>query len=358
MHSIERVLAAFNHEIPDRVPVDYKSNAGLDARLKQHFALKQDDDIGLRRALGVDFWGVTRLATKHYKGPIRFEPVAGRQIDEWGIRRCWVEHSSGGYWDYCDFPLAEVEADDLLDWPIPEPDDYDTAGVLEECQALGDLCLYTGHAGVADLINSTGMLRGMEQTLIDLVEEEPGFLAFLDRRIDLQCEVLRRTIEGAKGNIRFLFMGEDLGTQIGPMISLDTYRKVLRPRHQRIIDLAKAYDLPVMIHSCGSSSWAFDDFIEMGINAIDTLQPEATRMEPHYLKERWGKQLAFHGCISTAGPVASAGPVETVANAREIIKIMMPGGGYMFAPTHALQDDSPTENVLALYEAVTDLGRY
>lgn len=358
MHSVERVLAAFHHEIPDRVPVDYKSNPGLDSRLKRHFKLSSEDDVGLCRALGGDFWSITRLHSDHFKGPCRFDLVPGRRIDEWGIHRRWIEHESGGYWDYCDFPLEKVDADDLLDWPAPEPDDYDVQGIVGECEAHQDFCLYTGHAGVGDLINSTGMLRGMEQTLIDLMEEEEGFLAFLDRRIDIQCEVLRRTIEGAGGRIRFLWMGEDLGTQIGPMISLETYRRILRPRHQRIVDLAKAYDLPVMIHSCGSSSWAFDDFIEMGIRAVDTLQPEATNMEPRYLKERWGGKLAFHGCISTAGPVASAGPEETVRNAAEILDIMMPGGGYMFAPTHALQDNSPTENVLALYRKVAEIGRY
>jgi uroporphyrinogen decarboxylase len=358
MHSIDRVLAAFNHQIPDRVPIDYHCNAGIDERLKKHFALAPNDNAGLRRALGVDFWSITRLQSNYYRGPQRFDPVPGRLVDEWGRRRCWVEHASGGYWDFCDFPLAEVEADDLLDWPIPQADDFDMEGVLEDCRAHSDFCLFTGYPGVADLINSTGMLRGMEQTLIDLVEEEPGFLAFLDRRIDLQCEVLSRTIEAAKGNIRFLWMGEDLGTQIGPMISLDTYRRVLRPRHQRIIDLAKSYDLPVMIHSCGSSSWAFDDFVEMGINAVDTLQPEATKMEPAYLKERWGGKLAFHGCISTAGPVATGSPEDTVEDVRQKLQIMMPGGGYMLSPTHALQDDSPTENVVALYRAASELGRY
>jgi uroporphyrinogen decarboxylase len=356
--SRERVLMTFRHEIPDRVPVDYHSNAGLDLRLKRHFGLKPNDHTGLRRALGVDFWMIARERPDHYRGPQRFEEVPGRVMDEWGIRRRWIEHATGGYWDFCDFPLREVPADDLPDWPVPSPDDYDFSGLAEECAAHDAFCLYTGHAGIADLINSTGMLRGMEQTLIDLVEEEEGFLAFLDQRIDIQVEILRRTIEEAKGNIAFLWMGEDLGTQIAPMISLKTYRKVLRPRHQRIVDLAREYDLPVMFHSCGSSSWAFDDFVEMGIHAVDTLQPEAARMAPAYLKENWGGRLAFHGCISTAGPVASGTCEETVRDARRILETMMPGGGFMFSPTHALQDNSPTQNVVALYEAAATIGRY
>ena len=109
-----------------------------------------------------------------------------------------------------------------------------------------------------------------------------------------------RSLELLKGKIDFVWMGEDLGTQIGPLISLDLFRKHIRPRHQRVIDVAKSFGLPVMIHTCGSSSWAYDDFIEMGISAVDTLQPEAAKMDPAYLKGRYGSRLMLHGCISTA----------------------------------------------------------
>jgi uroporphyrinogen decarboxylase len=96
----------------------------------------------------------------------------------------------------------------------------------------------------------------------------------------------------------------------------------------------------------------------MGIAAVDTLQPEARDMSPEYLKRTFGGRLAFHGCISTAGPVASGTVEETVAYCRRTLEIMMPGGGYCFAPTHALQDNSPTENVVAMYEAARTHGVY
>ena len=113
-----------------------------------------------------------------------------------------------------------------------------------------------------------------------------------------------------------------------------------------------------MIHSCGSSSWAFEDFIEMGVTAVDTLQPEAKDMSPAYLKETFGDRVAFHGCISTAGPLATGTVAEAVACCRETLEVMMPGGGYCFAPTHSLQDNSPTENVVAMYETAREYGRY
>ena len=142
------------------------------------------------------------------------------------------------------------------------------------------------------------------------------------------------------------------------MISVDLYRKHIRPLHQKFIDLAKSFNLPVMIHTCGSSSWAYEDFIEMGINVVDTLQPEAVNMSPAYLKKAFGGRLAFHGCISTAGPVAYGTVDEVIRNCRETLEIMMPGGGYCFSPTHALQDNSPLENVLAMYETAHRCGVY
>lgn len=96
----------------------------------------------------------------------------------------------------------------------------------------------------------------------------------------------------------------------------------------------------------------------MGINVVDTLQPEARDKSPEHLKSTYGDDLSFHGCISTAGPVAHGSVEDAVNNAHEILDIMMPGGGYAFSPTHQLQDNSPTENVVAIYETAHQYGTY
>ena len=191
-----------------------------------------------------------------------------------------------------------------------------------------------------------------------MVTDDPACLRYIDRKIEIRLEVLNRTFEAAKGKIDLVWMGEDLGVQIGQMISIELFRKHIRPRHQMFVNVAKEYGVPVIIHSCGSSSWAFEDFIEMGINVVDTLQPEAKDMAPEYLKKRFGNRLAFHGCISTAGPVAMGTAQETIDNVRKTLEIMMPGGGYALAPTHSLQDNSMTENVVAMYKAAQTYGLY
>jgi uroporphyrinogen decarboxylase len=352
----ERVLTALANQEADRVPIDYYANSGIDRRLKQHFGLKADDTEGLLQALCVDFRGVE----PRYTGPKLHAdiPERGVSVDNWGIHRRWIEHETGGYDDYCDFPLSTADEVTVANWPMPDPADYDYFNICQSCADMNEYAVYVGNPGLGDIINSNGMLRGMEQTLVDLITEDPAGILLAKRRTEISLEITRRTLEAAKGGVDFIWIGEDLGTQIAPIISLELYRKVIRPMHQRFVDLAKSFELPVMIHTCGSSSWAYEDFIDMGIDAVDTLQPEAKNMSPEYLKKTFGGRLAFHGCISTAGPVATGTVDDTIEYCRNTLDIMMPGGGYCFAPTHSLQDNSPTENVVAMYETAREHGAY
>jgi len=145
MTSKERVCAVLRCQQPDRVPVNYKANPGIDARLKAHFGLAADDGEGLRRALGVDIRGVSAP----YTGPKLHPDVPGRMVDHWGVRRRWVEHDSGGYWDYCDFPLKDADLDEVSRWPVPSPDDYDYSGILDACKKYGEYGVFAGGAGMA-----------------------------------------------------------------------------------------------------------------------------------------------------------------------------------------------------------------
>lgn len=355
MTSKERVMLTLNNREADRVPINYLSNPGINARLLKYFGLKPNEGRKLRDALGVDFLGVSPV----YKGPRLHAEVEGRSVDPlYGIHRRLIKHQSGAYWDFCDFPLKEADEETVANWPMPSPDDYDYSHIKSFCDENSRYAIFAGGAGLPDIINSTGMVRSMEQVLVDLAIDDPAGLLLIDRKLKIACEVLYRTLEAAKGKIDFVWMGEDLGTQYSPLISMDLFRRHIRPRHQKVIDIAKSFGLPTMIHTCGSSSWAFEDFIEMGMNAVDTLQPEAANMSPEYLKKTFGGRLAFHGCISTAGPVAYGTVEEVDEYVKKTLDIMMPGGGYCLSPTHQLQDNSPTENVVAMYEAAHKYGRY
>ena len=211
MNSKERVRTAFNRQQPDRVPVNYLYNPGFDGRLKAHFRLAPDDDERLRQALHVDFRGVEPV----YRGPKLHPdfPERGVKADDWGIRRRWVEHPSGGYWDYCDFPLRNATVEEVEAWPLPDPDDYDYSNLEAHCDALRDYAVCFGSAGMPDILNGVSRGRGMEQVMIDIVTEDPVGMAIIDHRVDHYYEVCRRALEAGKGKIDILCLGEDCGNQ-------------------------------------------------------------------------------------------------------------------------------------------------
>ena len=228
--------------------------------------------------MSVDFRSVGVL----YNGPRLHEQLPERQVDPlWGSHTRWIENPSGGYWDYCDFPLKDADEEQVARWPLPDPDSFDYSGVEKSCRQYDPYATYVLCYG--DYINGNGFLRSMETTLIDLVTDNPAGQLLAERRFKIQAGITERILDRAKGRIDFVWLGEDLGTQIGPMISMKSFRKYVLPQYKMLVDLANAYGAKTMIHTCGSSSWAYEDFIALGVNAVDTLQPECKNMSPNIL---------------------------------------------------------------------------
>lgn len=354
MTSKERVMRTFYHEKVDRVPISFFANPGIHKRVAEYLGVPDDKDC-VNDALGVDLKG---LMPAYIGKPLFQTSRADRHVDPLsGAVTRWVSHGNSGYWDYCDFPLADADDECIANWPVPDPDDFDYDGLLDRCKAYGQKAIYFGHPGISDVMNNTGMIRGMENIYMDLALETESVMVLLDRRMKAEVAMFERALDKCKNYVDFIWTGEDLGTQRAPLISLDMFRSQIRPRHQPLIDLAACYGKPVMIHCCGSSSWAFEDFIEMGIRAVDTLQPEAADMDPAYLAKKYGSRLAFHGCISTA-KLAEMTPEEVGRDVAKTLEIMMPYQGYCLAPTHYLQDNTPVENVIAMYQTAHRLGIY
>lgn len=352
----ERVRKTFEFEKTDRVTIGYDANPNIHKNLCHALGLDPNDYEGLFRALGVDY----RMVNAPYIGKPLFTAPAGRRVDPLeGCVMRWVEHETGGYWDFCDFPLKDATDEMFDNFPVPNADDFDYDVALAQAKSYGgEFALYYGGPGMPDILNSNGRIMGVEDVLVHIMLGDEAALRFIRCRADFQLKMTERILEKCKGYIDFVWLGEDLGTQIGPMISLELYREQLKPIHKQFVDLAKSYGLPTIIHTCGSSSWAYEDFIEMGVRGVDTLQPEAVNMSPRYLAEHFGGRLNFRGCISTAGPLAYGTAAEVEAVCKDTLEVMMAVRGYHFAPTHQIQDNTPVENVIAMYNAAHKYGRY
>ncbi len=355
MTARERVMRTLAFEPADRVPIDYAANPTIHGRLMNAMGAKNNE--ALLHMLGVDF----RSLGVRYTGPTLFQDIPGRQVDpQYGVVSRWVENIYGGYQDFCDYPLQDAEEGQMDAWPMPNPDHYDYEEAVAQAQQYRDMALCVGGAGYPDVINSLGRVMGMETCLINLQMRDEETLRFIRRKTDFELGIVSRLIDAlhkAGEKPLLMILGEDLGTQHTPMISLELFRAVIRPAMQRFIDLAKSHDLAVMVHSCGSSSWAYEDYIDMGVRVVDTLQPEATNMSPEYLAANFGGRLGFHGCISTAA-IANLTAAGVEKHCADTLRIMMPTGGYFFAPTHMIQDNTPVENIIMMYQTAHRAGVY
>jgi len=356
MTSKERVVLAINHEEPDRVPVNYQTNPAIDARLKSHLGLQHDDDEGLYEILGVDL----RSMYPQYTGaPLHTCDREDRRVDPlYGWVTRYVNNNYGGYWDFCDFPLRDADEEAVSQWKMPDPDDFDYDELIKQAKAKKSYALHLGNSGLACIMNTAGFLRGMEQVFYDLATDDPAGLLLIDRIMESQFKKFERELDKVGKLVDLVWIGEDLGTQRAPLITREMLHKYIFPWHKKFIDVASCFDLPVMMHTCGSSSWAYEDYIAAGLKGVETLQPEVAGMSPGYLKDTFGGRLFFHGCISTTGPLAFGTKDDVINDVREKLEIMMPGGGYILSPTHQIQDNTPPENIIAMYATAHDYGRY
>ncbi|HXK72431.1 MAG TPA: uroporphyrinogen decarboxylase family protein [Clostridia bacterium] len=346
--SKERIQRTFAFEDVDRVALGYDTNPVAHENLCKVLNLDSKDRNAFNKHLGIDHMG----ARIKYNGPKIYEDVPQRtRNSEHGAITKYVQNQFGAYWDFCDFPLEDADDDVIYNYPYPSADDYDYKACADYVDYLvkEGFAIHVGDPGLGDILNTTGMIMGVEQALINIATEHEPTIHTIDKRLNLQLKRTEKILEMNKGKIDFMWLGEDLGTQHTPMISMELYRKVLKPRHQKFIDLAKSFNLPVIIHTCGSSSWVYEEFIEMGMNGVDTLQPEAVNMSPEYLVEHFGGRLVFRGCISTAGPLAYGTQKETERVCIDTLEIMSKCKGYIFAPTHSIQDNTPPENTITMY---------
>jgi uroporphyrinogen decarboxylase len=367
MTSKERVRRTIRREKPDRVPINYSSNPGVQSRLMEYLGLAPNDFGGLLNQLGMDFRGIGA----GYTGPVLHTSARDdRRVDGmYGIVYKWIENKAGGYWDHCDFPLEFADAEEVAAWAMPDPDHFDYESLEAQIDGTAGYGIHLGGAGTACVINTAGFYRSMEQTFVDLITDDEAGMLLIDRFIGQQLAVLERSLSfidkiakkrGQKVNeiVDFVWMGEDLGTQHTPLISMEIFQKHILSRQKPFFELCKAYGLPTMLHTCGSSSWAYEPYIKAGLTGVDTLQPEAHNMDPAYLKKHFGGRLFFHGCISTGGPLAFGSAEDTVKDCTSILETMMPGFEYCCSPSPALQDNTPPENIVAAYNTAHSVGVY
>ena len=289
----ERVRLAVEHIEPDRPPIQVYLTPEISRKLSEYFQGRN-----LIEVLGVDFRGAGPRGLKPVKRP---EPGSGiDSYDMWGTGYRSVRYATGAYSESVYLPFRDMKTmDEVEAHPWPSADDFDYSFIPDQCKALEDYAICVGGAGIPDIVNGISRGRGMEQVVMDIEMDDEVGVAIIDHRVDMYYEYCRRTLEAGDGKIDILCLGEDCGTQNGPLFSPETFNRFFRPRLKKFIDLAHEFGAYAMLHSCGSNRALMPTFVEMGLDIEDAMQPEPVGMDPEEIKNEFGSDLTFCGLIST-----------------------------------------------------------
>lgn len=193
-------------------------------------------------------------------------------------------------------------------------------------------------------------LRGCQQALEDVILEEDFFEEVLDKLVDQFFGYIDIVLEALPGIEGFLF-GDDWGDQRGVILGPERWRKHLKPRWAKIYAYVHSKGLKTMSHSCGSLVDIMDDIIEIGLDVLESCQPEARGMNPYELKRRWGDKIVFWGCLGSQWPLGTGTPADIHREVAQLREGMSQDGGFILAPSKPVQAGMPVENVNALVNA-------
>lgn len=356
MTSKERVLAAANLAIPDRVPMDFHATPWVYERLHRDLGTASHQELLQRlRSDIVDLRGVVDPV---YRGPVPLSRELGNGVREnyWGWRQKPIQTPTGQEECYVEYVLAAATSIEELErhrWPSPDWFDFSDFG--ERLKPWKDFAIMA--SGVSVFQHPT-FLRGFEYLLADMAMNPELAHWLLDKFTKFYLEFFDRMLAAVKGQVDILRAADDLGMQHGLLFSPEMFRTFIKPRLKQLVDMTHSHGVKFLFHSCGAIRPFIEDLVEIGVDILDPLQAAAEGMVPEVLKREYGSRLCLHGGICTQFLLPKATPDEVRAEVRRRMEIFGAGGGYILAPCHVLQSDVSTENILAMSDAGFDCGRY
>ncbi len=340
MTSRERVFTTFDHREPDRVPLWVGCSAEFWAAAKAALGV---DDEGLRLRFGDDF---RRVFAREAAPAIPLAAgVTARTV--FGIERQGL-----GYGQPINHPLADATLDAVEAYPWPDPARLDVSHLRAEALAYGGAYALLG-GDWSPFWHDAIDLFGMEGIYYQMYDAPQVVDAVLQQLVDYYAESSRRIFDAAAGAIDIFFIGNDLGSQTGPLLGVELFQRFLHPHLQRLIALGHDYGLKVMMHCCGGITPLIPQLIAIELDALHAVQPSCCGMNLSELKQAFGRQIVFNGAIDSQHILIDGVPDFVRAQTRAVLDIMAPGGGYIAGASHdSILEETPLANVLAMCETV------
>jgi uroporphyrinogen decarboxylase len=343
MTSRERVLTAIDRRMADRTPADYKAEPDVNRMMMERLGAGTYEE--LLRKLQID---VRRLDPK-YIGPPFKVIEEGVYEDYWGIRTRPTRTANGSNDMHVWTPLWDAQfIEDLEKHAWPTPDLFDYSVMRDQLEKYrGYAVMYEG----ADLFTRPGILRNLENLLVDMIERPEMAHFIFNKFTEFYCEDVTRALEATKGAFDMYCEWSDYGTQRGLLMSAPMFRTFITPYLKRLIDVCHTGGIKFMAHSCGAIRPVIPELIALGVDILDPIQVAAAGMEPAGLKRDFGDKLAFHGGVCTQRTLPFGTPREVREAVLDRVATLGAGGGYILASSHDISADTPAENILAMYDA-------
>jgi uroporphyrinogen decarboxylase len=369
-------LLTLAHKEADRIPIDMGSVGGgiteiAYTNLKTYLGIQGDRgttisallsvvefDERVLKALDTDIRRVGLGAPSRRSA--RTPGPDGSWVDEWGIS--WVK--SGFYNQIIGGALEKATLAEVEKHTMPDPGDPGrVAGLKERAKNLFEQTDFglSARSVSGGIFQTCNRLRGMQQFLTDMLLDKPLAKAMLARVEETVLAMTEALLEEVGPYVQMVETQDDLGTQVAPMISPALYRELIQPCHARLSSLIKKKTggkAKMFLHSDGSIFDLIPDIIDAGIDVLNPVQPQAAKMEASRLKAAFGDKLVFHGGPDQQNTIPNGTADDAAAEVRRVISGFAPGGGYIFAPCHNLQPDVPPENIVAMYRAAAEFGRF
>lgn len=376
----ERILTALNHKEPDRVPLDIGVGRACSItitayeNLTKYLGIEIDKvesanttGLGLRTAdvdervykkLGVNLRPIRLKKPSNWNLEINEDESSYWFIDEW---RCKYRMPKGGfYYDMVEFPLSKINLDDYV-WPDPSD-----SGRFEGVEELAEYYINNSDSVLVypeclgnGFLQMGAHLFGFDRWFTMLATDINTVEKYLNRYLELKIQFWDAVLSRLGNRIDVVCEGDDLGTQKGPWISLNMYRKMIKPMQEKLFSfIKKKAGVKLFYHSCGSIYQFIPDLIEIGVDILNPIQYTASQMNAHVLKKEFGNDLVFWGGgIDTQKILPFGTKQEIVDEVKRNIEYLAPGGGFVFAAVHDIQDDVPPQNIITMVEALEIYGK-
>ncbi|MCX6944404.1 MAG: hypothetical protein NT173_06555 [Opitutales bacterium] len=354
----DRVQMALNHEQPDRCPMQISFTPEFAQRLRRELKLDGDgahnphgggNTYQLERALQEDML-LTSVgwANSYYQSDQDY-------VDEWGVgwEVCPYEtpFGRGHYTETCHHPLADDDA--ITRYRAPDPHRPELYQAAEQLIREHGRDYYIVGATVTTVFETAWALRGLEQMMMDFVDNPELAEAILDLPYDYHLAAAKRLV--ALG-VDMIWTGDDVGGQTAMTLSPEMWRRIFKPRMARYYAELKRLNprLKIAYHSDGVIYPIIPDLIEIGVDVLNPVQPAC--MDPARLKREYGDKLCFWGSIDEQFTLPFGTPAAVRAEVRTRLATLGHGGGLIIGPTHHVQLDTPMENFRAMVDAVQHPG--